>query len=178
MNRFRALAAAFVGLVPALVLGALPVRAETPVLPELPAAIQPSGLKPYLAAAAKGVQIYICRRAETGTWSWAFKAPEAELFDSQGAKLGKHYAGPTWEGLDGGKVAGALKASAAAPAANAISWLLLDVKSREGAGAFTEAKGIIRASTAGGVAPSTGCDEAHTGAEARIDYTATYYFLK
>ncbi len=178
MNRLPIFAAAAIGVFAALLLAAAPIHAQTPALPELPEAIQPSGLKPYLAAAAKGVQIYVCKRAENGTWSWAFKAPEAELFDSQGAKLGKHYAGPTWEGLDGGKVAGALKASAAAPAANAVSWLLLDVKSREGAGAFTEAKGIIRASTAGGVAPSTGCDEAHTGAEARIDYTATYYFLK
>ncbi len=178
MNRLPILALAAAGIFSALVLGAAPVRADAPALPELPSAIQPSGLKPYLAAAAKGVQIYVCKRAETGAWSWTFKAPEADLFDGQGAKLGKHYAGPTWEGLDGDKVVGAVKASASAPAANAISWLLLDVKSREGAGAFTEAKAILRASTAGGVAPATGCDEAHAGAEARIDYTATYYFLK
>src|SRR5271157_3134311 len=112
MNRLPIFAAAAIGLFPALLLAAVAVRAEAPALPELPAAIQPSGLKPYLAAAAKGVQIYVCKHAETGAWSWAFKAPEAELFDGQGAKLGKHYAGPTWEGLDGGKVAGALKASA------------------------------------------------------------------
>ena len=178
MNRLLILAVTAVGLFPALVLGAPSARAETPMLPELPAAIKPSDLKPYLAVSAKGAQIYVCKHAETGAWSWVFKAPEAELLDGRGAKLGKHYAGPTWEGLDGGKVVGAVKASANAPAANAISWLLLDVKSREGSGAFTEAKGILRVSTAGGVAPAAGCDEAHERTEARVDYTATYYFLK
>lgn len=178
MNHLPILAATAIGLFPALVLGTASLRAETPALPELPSAITPSDLKPYLAATAKGVQIYACKRAETGAWSWAFKAPEADLFDGKGTKLGKHYAGPTWEGLDGGKVTGAMKASASAPAANAISWLLLDVKSREGSSTFTEAKGILRASTAGGAAPATGCDEAHAGIEARVDYTATYYFLK
>ena len=178
MNRLLILAVAAIGLFPTLVLDAASVRAETPVLPELPSAIKPSDLKPYLTVAAKGVQIYLCKRAETGDWSWAFKAPEAELLDGEGVKLGKHYAGPTWEGLDGGKVSGVVKASASAPAANSISWLLLDVKSRECAGVFTEAKGVLRVSTAGGVAPAAGCDEAHAGIEARIDYTATYYFLK
>ncbi len=178
MNRLPIRAVTAVGLFSALALSTPSVRAGTPVLPDLPAAIQPSDLQPYLAVAAKGVQIYVCKQTEPGAWKWTFKAPEAELFDGQGAKLGKHYAGPTWEGLDGGKVAGALKASANAPAADAISWLLLDVKSREGSGAFTGAKGILRVSTAGGVAPAAGCDEAHEGAEARVDYTATYYFLK
>ncbi len=55
---------------------------------------------------------------------------------------------------------------------------VLDVKSREGAGVFTEAKSILRVLTAGGVAPAADCDEAPAGIEARIDYTATYYFLK
>ena len=178
MNRHPILAEAAFGLFVTLILGAAPVRSQTPVFPELPAALKPSGLKPYLAAAAKGVQIYVCKRAETGAWSWVFKAPEAELRDRQGAKLGKHYAGPTWEELDGSKVSGVVKASASAPAANAISWLLLDVKSREGAGVFTEAKGILRVLTAGGIAPAAGCDEDHAGLEARIGYTATYYFLK
>jgi len=41
---------------------------------------------------AKGVQIYECREG-----SWAFVAPEADLYDSPGGQvIGRHYAGPTW----------------------------------------------------------------------------------
>jgi hypothetical protein len=152
--------------------------AQTGALPDLPAAIKPGDLKPYLAVPAKGVQIYVCNKGEGGNWIWAFKAPEAELSDSAGTRIGKHYGGPTWEGTDGGKVVGAVKASADAPAANAIPWLWLDIKSREGAGGFTRAAGILRVSTVGGRAPAAGCDEARAGSELRVPYTATYYFLK
>jgi hypothetical protein len=52
------------------------------------------------------------------------------------------------------------------------------VKSSEGSSVFTQAKGILRIATNGGVAPAQGCDEAHAGQEARVPYTATYVFLK
>jgi Protein of unknown function (DUF3455) len=147
-------------------------------LPELPAALKPGDLKPYLAVPAKGVQIYVCNKADSGAWAWAFKAPEAELSDAAGTRIGKHYGGPTWDGSDGGKVVGAVKANAPAPTANAIPWLLLDIKSREGSGRFTEATGILRVNTVGGQAPAASCDEARAGSELRVPYTATYYFLK
>jgi hypothetical protein len=142
----------------------------------LPAALRPDGLTPYLQVVATGVQIYVCNTSN-GMWAWVFKAPEAELLDTQNKPVGKHYAGPTWEALTGGKVVGAVKASAPGGAGN-IPWLLLDVKSREGSGVFTEAKGILRIDTQGGVAPAPGCDQAHSGQEARVPYTANYVFLK
>ena len=152
--------------------------AQAPALPELPAALKPGVLKPYLAVPAKGVQIYMCNKTDSGAWAWTFKAPEAELADTAGTRIGKHYGGPTWDGNDGGKVVGAVKANAPAPTASAIAWLLLDIKSREGSGQFTQAAGILRVNTAGGVAPTAGCDEARAGSEQRVPYTATYYFLK
>src|SRR4051812_33488472 len=90
----------------------------------------PDSLKPganeklAMVVPAKGVQIYECR-----TGKWAFVAPEAELFDQNGKKIGKHYAGPHWEAADGSKVVGAVKARADAPAAGDIPWLLLGTKS-------------------------------------------------
>jgi uncharacterized protein DUF3455 len=152
--------------------------AQAPALPELPAALKPGELKAYLAVPAKGVQIYVCNKNDAGAYVWTFKAPEAELADVTGKTIGKHYGGPTWEGSDGGKVAGAAKASAPAPGGNAIPWLLLEIKSRGGSGQFTQAAAILRVSTVGGTAPTTGCDEAHAGAEQRVPYTAVYYFLK
>src|SRR5579871_5475396 len=71
---------------------------------DLPAAIKPpAGLAVYITALASGVQIYACGKNDAGAWTWIFKAPEAALVDAQQKPLGKHYAGPTWEGLDGGK---------------------------------------------------------------------------
>lgn len=152
--------------------------AQAPALPELPAALKPGDLKPYLAVPAKGVQIYACNKNDAGAFAWTFKGPEAELADTAGKNIGKHYGGPTWEGNDGGKVVGAVKASAPAPGGNAIPWLLLDIKSRDGSGQFTQAAGILRVNTVGGTAPTTGCDEGHAGSEQRVPYTAVYYFLK
>jgi hypothetical protein len=155
-----------------------PALAQDVALPDVPAAIKPGDLKAYLKVPATGVQVYLCSKPEGGTWTWVFRAPEAGLFDAAGARLGKHYGGPTWEGADGGKVVGAVKASAPAPGGNAIPWLLLDIKSREGTGAFTQAAGILRVNTVGGQAPAAGCDETRAGAELRVLYTANYYFLK
>lgn len=152
--------------------------AQALALPDLPAALKPGELKPYLAVPAKGVQIYVCNKNDAGAYVWTFKAPEAELDDAAGKAIGKHYGGPTWEGGDGGKVVGAVKASAPAPGGNAIPWLLLDIKSRDGSGQFTQAAAILRVSTVGGTAPATGCDEGHAGTEQRVPYTAVYYFLK
>jgi hypothetical protein len=152
--------------------------AQAPALPDLPTALKPRELKAYLAVPAKGVQIYACNKNDAGAYVWIFKGPEAELTDSAAKNIGKHYGGPTWEGSDGGKVVGAVKANAPAPGGNAIPWLLLDIKSRDGSGQFTQAAAILRVNTVGGQAPATGCDEAHAGTEQRVPYTATYYFLK
>jgi len=119
---------------------------------------------------AKGVQIYECRDGK-----WAFVAPDAELFDRSGKKIGTHYAGPVWEAADGSKVVGAVKARADAPQAGSIPWLLLGAKSVGPKGAFSGVTSIQRVATTGGTAPAGECAQA--GARARVDYTADYYFF-
>ena len=132
-----------------------------------------------MVVAAKGVQIYECRprRDEIGAFEWAFVAPEADLFDRQGAEIGRHYAGPHWEASDGSKVLGTVRERADAPAAGAIPWLLLSAKSVGPQGAFSSVTSIQRVNTAGGVAPPDGCHPSSSGASARVAYTADYYFL-
>ena len=159
-----------------IAVAAQPAAAQT-IPSDLPAALRPAGLSAYLEVAAKGVQIYTCGKNADGAWAWSFKAPEAELTDIKNTPIGKHYAGPTWEGSDGGKVVGAAKANAPSPAGS-IAWLLLDIKSREGSGQFTAAQAVLRVNTTGGVMPKDGCDEANNGKDARVPYTATYLFLK
>jgi hypothetical protein len=104
-----------------------------------------------------------------------FVAPEAELFDRAGKKIGRHYAGPHWESADGSRIVGAVKERADAPAAGAIPWLLLSARSVGSEGAFSKVTSIQRVATQGGVAPAGDCAQA--GARARVPYTADYYFF-
>jgi hypothetical protein len=123
-----------------------------------------------LVVPAKGVQIYQCRDGK-----WAFVAPEAELFDRSGKKIGRHYAGPHWEAADGSKIIGAVKQRADAPAAGDIPWLLLGTKSVGAEGAFSKVSSVQRVATAGGIAPAGACSE--PGGVARVPYSADYYFF-
>jgi len=138
---------------------------------QVPGNLAPRGESLAQIVPARGVQIYECRDGK-----WAFVAPEADLFDHSGKKIGKHYAGPHWEAADGSKVVAKLTARAPAPAADAdIPWLLLTAKSVGPKGAFSEVSSIQRVSTAGGIAPAGGCSE--PGARARVPYTADYYLF-
>jgi hypothetical protein len=141
-----------------------------------PASIQPPAGQLLLRAAARGAQIYTCKaKAADGTaFEWVLLAPDAELFDGSGAKLGRHFAGPTWENNDGSRVVG--ETVQRSPVPGAIPWLLLRAKSTEGAGAFAHVQYVQRIDTVGGVAPAAGCDAAHAGAEARVEYSANYDF--
>ena len=148
-------------------------------LPDVPDTLKvPATQQLSLAAQASGVQIYECKASKDDAtrFEWAFKAPEAELFDAAGKKIGKHYAGPTWESNDGSKVVGEVKAKDDGPDHDAIAWLLLGAKSTSGAGVFAQIQSIQRVHTAGGKAPAQGCDQAQAGKEARVNYKATYYF--
>jgi len=147
--------------------------------PQVPDGLKaPEGQVVLLKAQGHGVQIYTCKASanDPNSFAWSFKAPEADLIDEQGNNIGRHYAGPTWEAGDGSKVTGVVLQKAEAPQAGAIPWLLLKAKSHEGSGTFGRALYIQRVDTVGGVAPVTGCDQAHLNKEVRVDYRADYYF--
>jgi hypothetical protein len=143
---------------------------------DLPAPLALAGNETLVATlSARGVQIYECRSAAAGA-AWALVAPEAELLDRDGRAAGTHGAGPHWQAADGSRVDGTLVARADAPAAGAIPWLLLETKSTGAPGRFERVTRVRRIHTAGGVAPSSGCDAASAGARARVPYTADYLF--
>jgi hypothetical protein len=135
----------------------------------------PGGARLLLRSIADGVQVYACERSAAG-FAWVFKAPEAALFDDTGRQIGKHFAGPSWQALDGSTVVGEVVAKTDAPRGDAIPWLLLRAKSHGGAGQFAAVTFVQRVDTKGGLAPSDGCDAARQGAEARMRYSATYVF--
>jgi hypothetical protein len=147
--------------------------------PDVPAVLQvPAGNKVSFHAYAVGVQIYGATNSPTAPTQlvWVFRAPEAVLFadDEGNGEIGIHYAGPTWESESGSKVVGRVVTNA--PAANTIPWLLLQARSTEGPGPLEGTTYIQRVNTTGGLAPATA--PAQAGQEARVPYTAEYYFFR
>ena len=159
------------GAAAAILIGMGDVAAAT----DQAAVAPPQGSAPLLELVADGVQIYICE-AKEGGFAWSFKAPEANLFDTQGRQVGTHFAGPAWKLDDGSEVVGEVVAKADAVEPRAIQWLMLHAKSHQGSGALSAAAYIRRTETKGGVAPSTGCDAAHVLQQVRMRYSATYQF--
>jgi hypothetical protein len=130
-----------------------------------------------LTAKGVGVQIYKSqlKSGSTTEFEWVLKEPRANLYDNSRQKIGKHYAGPTWESNDGSKVVGRLKQSVPAPKAGNIPWLLVEAQSHEGKGIFSEVSYILRVDTVGGVAPAY--PPTAQGQEKQVRYKATYIFL-
>ncbi|HEX4779353.1 MAG TPA: DUF3455 domain-containing protein [Usitatibacter sp.] len=149
--------------------------AEPPgISPEL----RPAGEQPAFVLKAAGVQIYNCKASADGyEHKWAFVAPDATLSED-GAIVGHHGAGPVWEStVDRSGIKGATKQKQDAGAGN-IAWLQLAATANGTPGRFADVTSVLRVATRGGVEPASGCDAGHVGQEARVPYTADYYFYK
>lgn len=147
--------------------------------PQAPASLQPPAEQTLAwRAPAVGVQIYRCQAGNAGP-AWSFVGPEAVLLDGEGRVIGTHFGGPSWLARDGSRVTGARVEGADAANPASIPWLLLRVTQRDGTGALANVASIQRLYTAGGVQPPAGeCTAARVGSEARVDYTAYYYFYR
>jgi len=100
--------------------------AQQPSRPEVPEKLSaPAAEHVILQAHATGSQIYVCQAGPDQKLAWVLKAPEADLSDSHGDVIIKHYAGPTWHHNDGSEVVGKVAARQDAPDATDIPWLLL-----------------------------------------------------
>ena len=132
----------------------------------------PDGNTVSLHAYALGVQIYQWDGAK-----WVFVAPEASLYADPcyEGQIGIHYAGPTWEANDGSKVVGT-RLAGCTPNRGAIPWLKLGAASNSGHGRFERVTFIQRVNTIGGTAPAEA--GLFVGDEARVPYTAEYFFYR
>jgi hypothetical protein len=144
--------------------------AETP----LPGAIAAPGETTVLAVHAEGAQVYECKAGADGKPGWAFREPIATLL-MDGKTVGRHYAGPSWEHIDGSAVVGKVVGSAPGATPDDIPWLKLDVISRRGSGVLTGVTTVQRINTKGGKLEGT-CDK--PGGFRDMPYSADYVFLR
>ena len=141
---------------------------------ELPGAVAAPGETVVLTTHAEGAQVYECKAGTDGKLSWLFREPIATLM-ADGKTVGRHYAGPNWEDVDGSAVTGKAVGNAPGATANDIAWLKLDVIAHRGSGVLTPATTVQRINTMGGQLAGA-CDKA--GATKSAPYSADYVFLK
>jgi len=157
------------------------VLSATPASAEMPAAIDVSDGTVLLAVRAEGAQIYECKpepveksSSHVGAPTWQFREPIATLV-VDGKSIGRHYAGPNWDHIDGSGVAGKAAASVPGATPDDIPWLKLDVVDHRGDGLLSSATTVQRTNTRGGVLQGQ-CDSA--GVYRSVPYSADYVFLR
>jgi hypothetical protein len=158
-------------------------------LPALGAVAEPAGVSPTLRAApgeapammlnASGAQIYTCMPSPTqaGAYGWVSTAPDATLYDGTRG-VARLATTDHWESLDDRSSVSGIPMRLQAAGAGNMPWALMRGVPVGESGMFAGVTSIQRVNTQGGAAPTAGCDEMHVGTEARVDFTADYYFYK
>jgi Protein of unknown function (DUF3455) len=130
---------------------------------------------------AEGAQIYQCKPnsdrkppSQKSVLIWQFREPIATLI-LDGKSVGRHYAGPNWDYIDGSGAKGKVAASAPGATPDDISWLKLDVVDRRGDGILSGATTVQRINTRGGAAQGP-CE--NEGDFRSVPYSADYVFLR
>ena len=141
---------------------------------ELPGAIAAPGETVVLSTHAEGAQVYECKAGTDGKLGWLFREPIATLM-ADGKTVGRHYAGPNWESVDGSTVTAKAAGNAPGATANDIAWLKLEVIAHRGSGILSGVTTVQRINTAGGQLTGA-CDK--LGATRSAPYSADYVFLK
>ena len=153
----------------ALGLGAMPSASAG-----MPASIAAAGETEVATFHAEGAQIYECKLANDGELAWQFREPIATLL-LDGRTVGRHYAGPSWEHMDGSAVTAKPIGNAPGSTSADIPWLKLEITAHRGTGALSGATTVQRINTRGGVATGT-CEQ--PGSYRSAPYGADYIFLR
>ncbi|HEY9360283.1 MAG TPA: DUF3455 domain-containing protein [Xanthobacteraceae bacterium] len=141
-------------------------------LAQVPPALAAPGESAVVTLHAEGAQVYECKPGNDGKLAWAFREPIATLL-LDGKTVGRHYAGPNWEHVDGSAVTAKAVANAPGQSAGDIPWLKLEVTGHRGS--FAGITTVQRINTQGGVHAGA-CDQA--GALYSAPYAADYVFLR
>ena len=152
----------------------VPLSAPAITRAEVPDAIAAPGETVATRVHAEGAQIYECKADASGKLGWQFREPVATLL-IDGKTVGRHYAGPSWELVDGSMVIGKVAGRAPGATPRDIPLLKLEVTSQRGTGKLSSVTTIQRLNTKAGVAEGA-CDK--VGAFLSVPYSADYTFLK
>ena len=158
----------------AIAAGALLESGAMAQAPQVPASVAAPGEKTIATVEGVGAQVYECKAGSDGKLAWSFREPIAALI-LDGKTVGRHYAGPTWENVDGSKIVGKAVGNAPGATADDVPWLKLDVVKHQGRGILSPVTTVQRLDTHGG-ALSGSCDKA--GDFKSVAYSATYVFLR
>jgi hypothetical protein len=157
-----------------LTLAAATLAAGAVMAQPLPGPIAAPGETTVATFHAEGAQVYECKAGTDGKNAWAFREPIATLL-LDGKTVGRHYAGPNWDHMDGSGVAAKAAGNAPGKTPNDIPWLKLEVTAQRGTGLLTGVTTVQRINTVGGVFAGA-CDKAGTFHVA--PYAADYVFLR
>jgi hypothetical protein len=141
---------------------------------QVPPALAAPGETAIVTLHAEGAQVYECKPGSDGKLAWAFREPIATLLLDD-KTVGRHYAGPNWEHIDGSAVTAKAVANAPGQSAGDIPWLKLEVTAHRGSGTLAGVTTVQRINTRGGVHAGV-CDRA--GALHSAPYAADYVFLR
>lgn len=135
--------------------------------------------EPAFMLSADGAQVFECRLRGAGPnpYAWTFVAPDATLYE--GSRSVARMTTPSlWESLsDRSSVTAVARGSQEGGAGN-LPWLVLRAAPLSDTGLFAGVTTIQRVNTSGGVAPATPCTAENAGSEARVAFTADYYFYR
>jgi Protein of unknown function (DUF3455) len=173
---FRMAGHVFRPVIYAIVAGYLLMRVIAPsaAATEVPETIATRGETLIATIHATGAQVYECKTNSDGKLAWQFREPIATLM-IDGKTVGRHFAGPVWEMMDGSAVSAKVSAEAPGATANDIPLLRLDIAARHGSGVLSGVTTIQRLNTRGGRADAA-CDSA--GTFLSVPYSADYAFYK
>ncbi|HEU0201694.1 MAG TPA: DUF3455 domain-containing protein [Burkholderiaceae bacterium] len=149
------------------------LRVEKPSLGFFSRIRTPDGQEPVLRLSARGVQVFRCEQRPGGP-IWAFRLPEAELYNEQGQLVARHGANFSFEHTDGSRLVGAIAAHD--EVGDDLFWLLISTKSF-GNGALTGVRYVQRVNTKGGRPPGR-CSASQLDRLLRVPFSAEFVFYK
>ena len=156
---------------------AAPAAAAAPSLGFFSKIKAPETHQPVLRLTGKGVQVFRCERASSGSGLvWIYRLPEAELSDPTGKVVARHGANFSFEHSDGSRLLGTVIAYDEAPGAKDLRWLLLTTKPF-GSGALAGITHVQRVNTQGGMPPAK-CEPNQQNQLLRVDFSADFVFYQ
>jgi hypothetical protein len=141
---------------------------------QMPAAIAMPEEAIVVTLHAEGAQIYECKAGSDRKLAWILREPIATLL-LDGKTVGRHYAGPNWEHMDGSAVTAKVLAHVPGKRPDDISWLKLRATAHRGRGTLSGVTTVQQINTQGGVYTGP-CDK--TGTFHNAPYAADYVFLQ